>query len=123
MFGRDKTKKPDPIDRSRSLDAIPVLNPSAKLDESDPDAIRVTVRFGRGSGFLARFQPAVMERSVKLDELGSFVLKLIDGRHTTREIIDAFRQRFKVNRREAELSCVTFIKSLASRHVVSVIVK
>jgi len=64
-----------------------------------------------------------MERHIKLDELGTFVIGQIDGKKTVRKIINAFAKHYKLNRRESELSCVAFIKSLTTRNVISVVIK
>lgn len=93
------------------------------INDDDPNALKVTVRVRRGKGFLARFQPPVSKRTVELDEVGSFVLNQVDGKNDTRRIIDAFVERYNVNRREAELSCVSFLKSLATRGVISIVIK
>jgi hypothetical protein len=111
------------VDRARSLDSVPVFNEGVSVVEQGGDRVTVIVRLKRGKGVLARFLPDEFERKVKLDELGTFVLRQIDGKATVRDIIDAFVARFRVNRREAELSCAAFIRSLASRHVISVAVK
>jgi hypothetical protein len=122
MFGFSQ-RKARPVDRRRSLAGIPVLNPGVSVKEEGAGCLRVTVRRRRGSGFLARFQPPVLERNVELDELGAFVFRQIDGRCSTADIIDLFTRAHKVNRREAELSCVAFLKSLAARGVISIAVK
>lgn len=121
-MGERKRKTP-PLDRRRSLAAIPVLNEGVRSAANEAGHVVVRVTLKRGRGFLARFQPALMERTVKLDELGSFVFKQIDGQRTTQDIIEAFMARYRPNRREAELSTVDFLKSLAKRGVISVVVK
>jgi len=115
------TKKAAGLDRRRSLEAIPVVNGGVKAADG-PAGLVLKVIVLRGSGFLARFQPAVMERRVELDEIGSFVFRLIDGKRTALDIVDAFVERYRTNRREAELSCVEFLKSLVRRHVISIAV-
>ena len=72
---------------------------------------------------MARFMPPILERTVKLDELGAFVFRLIDGQRTVLQIVEAFQQRYKANRREAELSTVEFLRSLAQRRVISIAIK
>lgn len=124
MFGFFERKmKAPPINRERSLSSIPIRNEGVDVDESDPDNLVLNITLQRGTGFLARFQPPEFTRVVKLDELGSFVFKQVDGKTTTMQIIQAFKERYKLNAREAELSCVTFIKSLTSRYAVSIAVK
>ena len=122
MAAGAKPKQPG-IDRKRSLDGVPVVNPGVVVDDADPERLVVTVKLQRGRGLLARFQPPVMERRVRLDALGSFVFAQIDGVRPVRRILDMFEARYRVNRREAELSCVAFLKSLAGRQVISIIIK
>lgn len=100
-----------------------MLNEGVTFVDSDPDRIVITIRMKRRDGFLTRFQPAVLERVVKLDELGSFVFRQIDNQKTTLDIINAFVVRYQVNRREATLSTVSFLKSLVTRAVISIAVK
>lgn len=123
MFGFFQRKHiPPPIDRRQSLAGIPVLNPGVRIDPGEERDI-VVVKLQRGKGFWSRFQPAVMERTIKLDELGTYVLRQIDGRRPVLAIVDAFTARFKLNRRESELSTVTFLRSLAERRAISIIIK
>lgn len=70
------------------LELIPVLNPHLAL-EQDEDQKTVIVVIPRSSWierFSIRFlkQPAV--NKVKLDHIGSFVIRLCDGKHTVDEI-------------------------------------
>ena len=120
LFSRQKTP---PLDRRQSLDSVPVLNEGVSSCEGDAARIVITIRQRRRSGFMGRFQPAIIERTVKLDELGSFVFRQIDNKKNTREIIDAFMERYQVNRRVATLSTVEFLKSLVKRGVISIVVK
>ena len=124
FFGfSNRKQQPPPIDRRLSLAAVPVVNPGVRADHSRPGETLLKIQLQRGRGWMARFQPAVMERTVQLDELGSFVFGLIDGQTATQAIIEAFIARYRVNRREAELSCVDFLKSLASRYVISIVIR
>ena len=83
----------------------------------------LTVTIKRGNGFLDLFRPAVMNRRIKLDTLGSFVVRLIDGKRDVLEIIEAFEAKYKTNRRETQLSVVAFLKSLARRNIASIVIE
>jgi hypothetical protein len=98
-----------------------MLNPSASLDEREDDTAIVRVRVARGASFFERFCPPVMEKRFELDELGTFVTRQIDGRKDVVGIIDAFVERFRVNRREAELGVVSFLKMLTQKGVATVV--
>ena len=121
MFFR-KTEKPS-IDRRQSLEGIPVLNPGVATDEREDHTLVLRVPAARGQGFLARFQPEVIEKQIKLDAVGSFVVRQIDGRRNVFAIVEALIGRYKLNRREAELSCVEFLRSLAQRRAISIAIK
>jgi len=107
------------MDRRQSLAAIPALNEEVRVEAQDDGRVMLYVPVRRRAGFLARFQPAVMEKRIRLEELGSFVFGQIDGRRTTQDIIEAFLVRYQTNRREAELSTAEFLRSLVVRNVVS----
>ena len=117
LFARNKQQAPD---RRQSLEGVPVLHRGVAIAYAENGNAVLTIRVKRGRGFLARFQPPEMEKVVRLDELGTFVLKQIDGKTTTRDIILRFIEKYRTNRREAELSAVEFLKSLAHRGVLSI---
>ena len=123
MFSNKKKQKEPQIDRRRSLAGVPIVNENVKIDAADEDKVVVSVTFERGNGFLDRFKPAVMTSCVELDELGSFGLGQIDGKKSVADIIDAFVERYRANRREMELSVVAFMKSLMERRVISILIK
>ncbi|MBN1674337.1 MAG: PqqD family protein [Kiritimatiellae bacterium] len=121
MFGRNTRQAP--IDRRRSLAAVPVVNEGVNAAEGDAGRLILTVAVPRGRGLLARFRPRFSQKRIKLDELGSFVFSRIDGKRNVRTIIRDFIVRYGTNRREAELSTVDFLRSLARRYVISIVVK
>lgn len=110
------------IDRRKSLKGVPVLNSGIKVVK-DGARLKITAYTPRSSGFMGRFQPPVMKRNIKLDEIGSYVFGLIDGDRDTREIINRFIERYDTNRREAELSVIAFLKSLTQRGVISIAIR
>ncbi len=123
FFGFTQRKPLPPLSRKRSLDGVPLLVPGLNQEMTPAGTLALTVRWRRGKGWLARFQPAIMERRVKLDEIGTFVFQQIDGKRSTRDIIGILATRYKLNRRDAELSVVEFLKVLARRHVIAVAIK
>jgi len=116
-------KKPKEVNRRESLAGIPIRNESLTvLEKDDGSGSVVKISVPRGVHFLDRFRPAVMEKRFELDELGTYVLGLIDDKKSARELVDAFASHHGVNRREAELSVVSFLKMLMQRQVVSIVV-
>lgn len=99
------------------------MNENVSHADNEPGRLVINVKLKRGDSFLARFQPPVLERNVKLDEIGSFVFKLIDNQRSTLEIVELFLAKYRVNRREATLSVVEFLKSLVKRGIVSIVIR
>ena len=120
IFDWFTSKRKPPLDRRQSLNGIPVLHEDVSIATGEKGNAVITIRLKRGRGLLARFQPPVMERVLRLDELGTFVLQQVDGKTSTRDIVERFVAHYKTNRREAELSAVEFLKSLAQRGVLSI---
>ncbi len=111
------------IDRRRSLDSIPVLNDGITSKLRPDGQYDLVIRIARRPGLFARFMPPVLEKRFSLDELGSFVFSQIDGRRTAARIMELFRERFKLNRRETEVSVAAFLRLLAERRIISIVVK
>ncbi len=121
-----KWRNPKPtIDRRQSLESIPVRNLSIE-DETikiSGEGMVVVSRIRRGRRWWSRFAPPVIEQRIELDEMGAFVFSRIDGEHSVKRIIEEFVKHFRVNRREAELSTVEFIRKLAQKRLISIVVK
>ena len=116
-------KRPEvSLDRHQSTFGIPVLNKGVRVERESDGSVTLTYIVRRGYGFLDRFRPEEMDQHVELDELGSFVVDLIDGKRNVLEIVEAFQEKYKTNRRETQVSVVTFLKTLAVRGVASVVI-
>lgn len=105
------------------MDGVPILNENVSSRNDNTGRLVINIRMKRGNGFLDRFRPPVLERNVKMDEIGAFVFKLIDNRRSTLDIIEIFLEKYKLNRREAVLSIVNFLKSLTKRGIVSIAIR
>lgn len=120
---KSDSASPKRLDRRESLAGVPVLNDNVDVQTRDDGRITLVITKKRSAGFWGRFQPREMSRTVKLDELGTFVFKQINGRRNARQIVDMFARRFKLNRREAEFSVVEFIRQLVRRNAISIAMK
>ena len=116
---REKTS----VDRRKSLDGIPVLDPEIRVAPKTERTVSLKIRIRRGTGLLDRFRPPVMDKSYELDEFGTFVVQQMDGKRTVLSIIGAFQTHFRMSRREAELGVVAFIKMLMQRGLAHVGIK
>lgn len=117
LFAR---RSPRQLDRRTALNGVPILNPGVEFDLVGGGCSKVSLILQRGHGLFEWMRPRLSPRSYELDEFGTFVVQQIDGCRTVLQVIDAFEKRFRMSRREVELSVVAFLKLLMQRHVVSV---
>jgi len=106
--------------RRELLESRPMMSAEAREASAGDDETTVVVKVKSGNGFLSRFRPPVTEKRYQLDVFGTFVLRQIDAKRTVLDIVDSFKGRFKLSRRESELGVVAFLKMLHQRHVIGV---
>ena len=123
MLNLFQSKTQEPLDRRTSLNGIPVLHNGVSLDEKEEGRSVLTVEAPRSKSLLAYFLPPIVKRQYRLDELGTFVVKQVNGKRSVLQIINTFAKQYRVNRREAELSMVQFFKSLAGRKAISIVIR
>ena len=121
-FTRKKTQPPP--DRNRSLDCVPVPHPGCRQESTDEGLLLVCPV--RDVFWLDRFlvrnsssRERMILKKIQLDELGSAVWRLIDGRRSVRDISQLFRDRYQLTPREAEIAVATFIQRLGHKGVVA----
>jgi len=110
----------NPIDRRQALQSIPAVCPGVTFAKEADGRLMAMVPVTRRRGFFGRFQAPVTTKRIRLDEIGAFVIEQINGERTVQEIVDAFANRYRANRREAELCLADFLKSLAERNIIAI---
>ncbi len=113
------------LGRQQSLKGIPVRHETLEVEKNEESdkAMVIVNRIKRGTRWWSRFAPPVIEQRVELDEMGAFVFQRIDGERNVAQIIEEFVRFYRVNRREAELSTVAFLRKLAQKRLVSIIIR
>lgn len=104
--------------RREILACLPVRN--ALLDWSEDERegtviLRVPKRADGLGRLLNRIVAAPSHRQVCLDEVGSDVWRLCDGQHSVEAIITALADRYRLNRREVEVSLTLYLRQLMQR--------
>lgn len=123
LFHRQRTR----FTREQSLAAVPVRNASLEIARDDAGIVTVTIpwRPGRWAsmvGALMMVPRARRRRVVQLDEVGSYVFDLCDGERPVKTIVDIFAQRYKLSRKEALVSIMTYLGQLARRGIMALMV-
>ncbi len=120
-----RLRQPSPqITRQQALAIKPLHNPNLewKYNEEGHVVATLTRRKGLGSKFIDFFLAVPQQRSVILDEVGSFVWKMCDGEHSVEQISEALSEKYVLTRREVEVSLNEYLRMLAKRGMILVAV-
>ena len=110
--------------REQALACIPVHNNVVAWEVQEDDTVYIEYNlvlkpflhsiFKRFSGDLTE-QPV---RKIQLDQLGSSVWQMIDGKRSTADIILEFSNRQQVSTQEAEQSITIYLRELGKRGLI-----
>lgn len=109
------------LSRTEALACIPQQNNTTSWEELENGNVLFTYAIPLSRFFQAlhrKFTKNSVETPTKrleLDEMGSFVWKLIDGKRSVGTIITTFAEEYNVSNQEAETAVTTFIKALGQR--------
>ena len=125
-MGLFSKKEPQPkLDRRESMSARPVLNRLVKIERAANGTIVLQVP--RPDNMMVRWVSRSFGlppyKRVALDELGTFVIEHCNGEYAVRDIVDKFAKRFRLNRREAEVSMSTFLRDLGRRSIIGLVIE
>lgn len=121
-----RKKKVSPIDminaRKRMLSAIPIHTPAVNSKILDDGRVAFTVP--RRNSLLSRIIMSLLaiprEKEVILDEIGTFVWSLCNGRNSVADIARHLQEKYKLTRKEAQVSVLQFIQTLMKKGILSV---
>jgi len=117
-------KREPALSREQSLASVPLRNTAIREEETDEGHARLVIprRKSRWVRLLSVLFYVPKTRRVTLDEIGTFVWRQCDGEHDVRSIIGALCTRYKLHRKEAEVSVVTYLRTLAKRGLLGIAV-
>ena len=123
LLGGGKSRRPK-LDREQSMAAVPVLNQlvSIERDEGGHARLRLPRRRTSMVRLISKAFRLPPYKRLELDELGTYTVELCDGSNSVAEIIARFAKKFGLNRREAEVSMVSYLQTLAKRGIISFVV-
>jgi len=118
-----KRKKPQ-INRAEALKCTPVI--SAKVVEDRLESGAVIIRYPVTirpffATWVKRFggpDNDIQTKELQLDELGSAVWDLLDGKRSVRQLIQIFAETHQLQFREAEVAVTQFIRELGRRGLI-----
>lgn len=106
---------------SQLLRLKPVRDESVAWEVGEDGLVKIeSKRIGLLKRLLSVLLRFKAKRRIELDELGSVVWLMCDGQHTIGEIAQELVKRYKLERRDAEVSLITFIQQLIKRRLITV---
>lgn len=118
-------KRPPKLSPDVLRKAKPVRNPAVQEEEADG----IVVLRGPAvlKGLLGKWIAASVKetpmKQYELEEVGAFVWSQIDGKRSVESLGRALQAKYKMNRLEAEASLEAFLKMLAERGLITLLVK
>jgi hypothetical protein len=108
------------ITRHEILAAVPVRNSLVEWETNDQDEVvlKVPRRQDRVGRILHRVFAAPPFKQVVLDEVGSDVWHLCTGENSVDTIVKTLSKKYKLSRREVELSLANYLRTLAQRGLI-----
>lgn len=108
------------LDRKQALQAMPILNQLITIERNAEGHAVLSLPRRRSPAvrLICKVFRLPPYKRIELDELGSCVVELCNGKNTVADIITEFAQRFRLNRRETEVSLLTYLSTLAKRGII-----
>ncbi|MCW5943110.1 MAG: PqqD family protein [Fimbriimonadaceae bacterium] len=114
-----------PMDPKVFRRARPVRNPIVVAEAGEDGVIRLRANVAETSvglkARLARFGRP-LTKTFELEEIGASIWAMCDGEHTVEGIARSLRERYKLNRIEAETALGSFLHTLAQRRLITMLV-
>ena len=102
------------------LNSRPGRNELIKWDRTDNGEIEIRVK--RQDNWkitiLSKLFYIPKERKITLDEVGSEVWQMCNGRTTVAQMIDGLSRKYQLNRKEAEVSLLSYLKTLGQKRFI-----
>ena len=122
IFSKDKGPK---LSRAAMLASRPTRNDSLRWEQSDEGEVRVIVE--RQETWKVKLLSKVFyipkERKITLDEVGTEVWQMCNGRNSVGQMIDLLSEKYQLNRKEAEVSLLQYLKTLGQKRFVGFVLE
>lgn len=113
-------KRQPPFSKEQVMASKPLRNPNLEWEKNEDGEIVITIR--RRSDWkvkaLGLLFPVPQQRTIVLDEPGTFVWSLCDGETDIQTMMRKLAQQYQLNIKEAELSLTTYLRNMGKRGLV-----
>lgn len=107
------------------LNSRPARNEQLSWERTEAGEVQITIQ--RQDTWKVRLLSKVFyipkERKITLDAIGTEVWQLCTGRATVGQIIEALADRYQLNRKEAEVSLLSYLKTLGQKRFIGFVLE
>lgn len=107
------------------LNSRPARNELLSWEKTAAGEVQITIQ--RQDTWKVRLLSKVFyipkERKITLDSLGTEVWQLCTGRATVAQIIEALADKYQLNRKEAEVSLLSYLKTLGQKRFIGFVLE
>lgn len=118
-------EEPPGISRAEAMAAVPQQNPDAREEPLSEESVRLVYEvvykpwFASLGKRLGGWDGTPMVRKLELDELGTRVWRLLDGKRNVAEVAAELAAEYGLHKREAEVSVTGFLRELGKRGLIA----
>ena len=110
-------KRPPDIGRENVMQSIPLRNTAIKWEMDDKNEVSLVIP--QKEKLWVKITSKIFmipdKRLVVLDDVGSFVWTLCDGKNSVEYIVRRLCNKYNLTRKEAEVSLLTYMRQLGKR--------
>ena len=119
------TKKKPRLTREAMLESRPARNELLEWEKTEAGEVRITVTRQETwkTRLLSKLFYIPEQRTITLDEVGAQVWQMCDGQTSVARMIEDLRDHYKLDRKEAEVSLLSYLKTLGQKRFVGFLVE
>ena len=118
-------KKQPKISREAMFNSKPTRNSALDWENNDEGEVSITLQ--RADSMKVRIISKIFwvpdKRTMVLDQIGTQVWEMCDGRTTVEAMIRRLSEDHKLNNKEAEISLLAYLKQLGQKNLVGFVVE
>jgi hypothetical protein len=119
------TRNKPHLTREAMMDSRPARNDLLEWENTEAGEVRIKVM--RQETWKTRLLSKVFyipkTRTITLDEVGTEVWQMCDGHTSVAMMIDRLRELYKLDRKEAEVSLLSYLKTLGQKRFIGFLVE
>ena len=107
------------------LNSRPARNQALKWEKDDEGEVSIILSRKKGwrMNLMAKIFYIPEQRKISLDEIGSEIWAMCNGRTPVAKMIEAIGEKYKLNPKEAEISLLSYLRTLGKKRVIGFLVK